>query len=87
LIEWILCIIGSIGFLAAHIVMISYFDIDWSRVPVWTPVCAISCIALCIRLLPRLQAKKISQKYVTMYYFILQVTYLFAIMRASALPV
>jgi hypothetical protein len=87
LIEWIICIVGSAGFLAAHIVMISYFDIDWSKIPIWTPICAIPCAWLCIKLLPCVKCANVSQKYITLYYFILQLTYVCAIMRASVFPV
>jgi uncharacterized membrane protein YhhN len=86
-IEWVISDLGSLGFFIAHIVMISYFDIAWSRIPIWTPICAIPCAIFCLKLLPHLKCPNLSQKCVTVYYIILQLAYVCAIMRASVFPV
>jgi uncharacterized membrane protein YhhN len=83
LLQWSIAFAGSIGFLLAHCLMISYFSIAWSSVPFWAPLFAVPCAWTCLKFLPRLRCSGVSQKFAFLYYVVLHATFVCSILRAS----
>jgi hypothetical protein len=84
LLGWFLVLIGATGFIVSHFLMMSLFEVRWTRVPYWAGILLIPAVFLLGRVVPTMNCRGFSHFFVCLYFGVLQVTYTTSVAQLSS---